>query len=341
MQVWFCTFLIAVALGFVLLFNNNIDSKNTLTGSTSNTNNISERNDEFYSLNMTLICGEEFRKRCNFDYNESNNSVVLINEVKAGIPAIVFVQPSQLQSFLKQQPFPELLDDYFLLTHNSDCAVPEVAETEYLGSNIRMWFAQNNHSKQTHSTTTSHIKRTPIVSLPIGIANPEWGHGNVSTIREFISPQSWSFVNKRPHLLYVNFSVHTFKEERGPLLQQFISCQYCLSKVQHVDFRSYLKELSSCSFVLCPRGNGLDCHRTWEALLIGTIPVVRTSPLDRLFEHLPVVIVQDWNEVNVLFLQKKLVEISQGCKKNEYEFQRLSFDYWWKQIESYQNVQPK
>jgi hypothetical protein len=45
------------------------------------------------------------------------------------------------------------------------------------------------------------------------------------------------------------------------------------------------------AFEICPRGNGLDCHRTWEALLLRSIPIVRTSTLDPLYEGFPVVII--------------------------------------------------
>ena len=31
------------------------------------------------------------------------------------------------------------------------------------------------------------------------------------------------------------------------------------------------------AFVLCPHGGGLDCHRNWEALCLGCIPIVKTS----------------------------------------------------------------
>ena len=53
------------------------------------------------------------------------------------------------------------------------------------------------------------------------------------------------------------------------------------------------------AFEVSPRGNGLDCFRTWEALLLGTIPIVRASTLDPLFadEALPVVVVREWTEI--------------------------------------------
>ena len=61
--------------------------------------------------------------------------------------------------------------------------------------------------------------------------------------------------------------------------------------------RDYLMALGRHRFVLSPRGNGLDAHRTWEALLVGAIPVVRSSALDILYEGLPVLIVKDWAHV--------------------------------------------
>ena len=57
------------------------------------------------------------------------------------------------------------------------------------------------------------------------------------------------------------------------------------------------------AFVISPFGSGLDCHRTWEALALGCIPIVRSSAMDPLFDRLPVPIVKDWADVTRDFLQ--------------------------------------
>ena len=49
-------------------------------------------------------------------------------------------------------------------------------------------------------------------------------------------------------------------------------------------------------FVVSSAGNGMDCHRTWELLLLGTIPIVRSGPLDALYDGLPVAIVRQWRD---------------------------------------------
>lgn len=54
---------------------------------------------------------------------------------------------------------------------------------------------------------------------------------------------------------------------------------------------------ASYVFSVSPHGNGLDCHRTWEDLALGCIVIVKSSPLDCLYEGLPVVIVRSWDEI--------------------------------------------
>ena len=81
---------------------------------------------------------------------------------------------------------------------------------------------------------------------------------------------------------------------------------------------------------ISPRGGGLDCHRTWEAFYFDTIPVLWHSTLDPLFTNLPVIIINDWSEVNEEFLRSKLHEIS--LKKVQqppvYQYEKLRNAYW-------------
>ncbi len=40
-------------------------------------------------------------------------------------------------------------------------------------------------------------------------------------------------------------------------------------------------------------GFGEDCHRTWESILLGAIPIVRESLIRPLFEDAPVMVLED------------------------------------------------
>jgi hypothetical protein len=75
-----------------------------------------------------------------------------------------------------------------------------------------------------------------------------------------------------------------------------------------------------CKYVISPHGNGLDCHRTWEAIILGCIPIVRTSPLDPMFEGLPVLIVKDWKDVTQELLDSFTPDYS--------ALNKLTLEYW-------------
>ena len=69
---------------------------------------------------------------------------------------------------------------------------------------------------------------------------------------------------------------------------------------KRIPHKDILNMYAKHRFVLSPRGNGLDCHRTWEIFLLGSVVVTQTSPLDSMYlnNNLPVVIVNDYNELN-------------------------------------------
>ncbi len=52
--------------------------------------------------------------------------------------------------------------------------------------------------------------------------------------------------------------------------------------------------LGNSKFVLSPPGNGIDCYRTWESLIMGAIPIVLNTSIWQLYVDMPVMIVNDW-----------------------------------------------
>jgi hypothetical protein len=80
--------------------------------------------------------------------------------------------------------------------------------------------------------------------------------------------------------------------------------------------------------VVSPPGEGLDCHRTWEALCLGCIPILISTPLDDMFEGLPVLIVKSWSDVTRELLDRTVSEYS----KKEWCLDKLYLNYWLEQI---------
>jgi hypothetical protein len=85
------------------------------------------------------------------------------------------------------------------------------------------------------------------------------------------------------------------------------------------------------AFSISPHGNGLDCHRTWEDLVLGCIVIVKTSCLDPLYEGLPVVIVKDWSEVTEENMTTWLSQYGDASTNPSYR-ERLTNAYWLRKI---------
>lgn len=82
------------------------------------------------------------------------------------------------------------------------------------------------------------------------------------------------------------------------------------------------------AFVMSPYGGGPDCHRTWEALALGCIPIIKSSGLDPLFEDLPVLVVKKWSDVTQELLDNTIEEF----KTKTFKYEKLTLAYWMSQI---------
>ena len=80
--------------------------------------------------------------------------------------------------------------------------------------------------------------------------------------------------------------------------------------------------------------HGMDCYRTWEALLLGCIVIVKTSPLDCLYTDLPVVILNNWTDLT----QELLIKTASEFTEKTYNYDKLTLDYWMKQIQNHQRA---
>ena len=69
------------------------------------------------------------------------------------------------------------------------------------------------------------------------------------------------------------------------------------------DYANGFEIYKTVKFVASPFGAGPDCHRTWEAIAMGAVPIVRShAGLNPLFVGQAVLIVDKWSDVSVELL---------------------------------------
>jgi hypothetical protein len=149
-----------------------------------------------------------------------------------------------------------------------------------------------------------------VVAIPIGIENRKLHVNGVPRDFKKLIKQGIPSSQERKNQILVSFSITTNRSER---LSAIESVQK-ISEIEVVDFHgnvsAYQRELLKSRFVLSPPGNGMDCHRTWEALYLGAIPVVKRRFWPFTHLDLPVIILDDWDELSKLHEQKLPNQVS-------------------------------
>ena len=190
---------------------------------------------------------------------------------------------------------------------------------------LLVWFSKN-----------VAIQHTKLKAIPLG---PKWQWSSTAFYGEDISgrlqlykenymkPQLTDYKDK---LLYINMDIST---TRAPLFKAHTNMRQnifsdLVSKgftvTPPTDIKGYINDLKAHKFCVSPPGRGIDSHRTWEALMMGTIPICLSSPLDYIYSQLPVLIIKDYSVIT----EKYLLEQYDLIKGKDYDFTLLYGDYW-------------
>lgn len=226
---------------------------------------------------------------------------------------IVFVGSELLDEFFEFVNL-KIAHPYKLISHNGDKNIDK-KYLKYLDKKIIRWYGQN--------VKITHPKLTPI---PIGLENLDhYNHGVPTFLKTKIQP-------KFNRILY-GFSVSTNPKVRVPVLSICKQLDCADEVLGRLNSKRYLSILSRYKFVVSPEGNGLDCHRTWEALYLGVVPIVQDNAAHRSFEDLglPIWIVKDWNDLSGL--SSRELEQKYEQLRDRFDSKVLSFKYWQDRIE--------
>jgi len=239
----------------------------------------------------------------------NNYSVFYYDENVTELPEYVqnaktiFVNTWTLNKFFNKI-FPILKKEYTFISHNSDFGINESHKVFLDSPRVVKWYTQN--------MCTVHPK---LYSIPIGLANRQWPHGNTKMLGDIRAAN-----NNKEFLVYKNFDINTNLHERS--LCDYITNQNNIPRSNHTTNDHYWNTISRSMFVISPPGNGVDCHRIWECLYLNAIPIVKNNVAFSQFKHLPILWVDSWEEVTIPFLRSKITTI------NSVDIKELDFKFW-------------
>jgi hypothetical protein len=226
---------------------------------------------------------------------------------------VVFCRSDYLERFLDE--YRGNINARVLILGNSD---RDFADFEFsLPKSIRQIFVQN-----------LLFRDKKLSVLPIGLENRRLAtNGDLSFFKK-CSP----FIHKDNRVLIGPISQTHI--ERSPLEGRFLNVNNSIDFLKdRLDPDRYHQIANRYRYISAPRGNGMDTHRFWESLYLGSIPIVKYSLwAEQVAETgVPIFKISDWTLENLMNV----------CKKNSYipahpsDIPTLWWKHWREKIQSY------
>jgi hypothetical protein len=229
---------------------------------------------------------------------------------------------------------------FILITGDGDETIP----TDLFDEKIFLSIINNNKIIHWFSVNCLEHLHPKLTLIPLGVNFHSLSFGEFcGWHNEAMSPKEQenminSIKNESPKFdkridkIYSNFHFVTYNEFGNPRKDAInkIDKNIVYYEPSFVSRKETWVNQSKYAFVLSPLGHGMDCHRTWEALILGCIVIVKTSPIDSLYEDLPVLIVNDWSEVTQTLLNNTI----ENFKNKTFNYDKLKAEYWVNKIKS-------
>ncbi|KAI8620905.1 hypothetical protein BC830DRAFT_394654 [Chytriomyces sp. MP71] len=255
--------------------------------------------------------------------------------------AVIYVDSYFLRNFTTDI-LPRINVRFVLITGDSSVCVPNCivnkGSTLKLATDPRMLHWYTSHC----SGYTRFAQR--IECMPLGIDQHRTARIDMQRVYtegigliDGLVPKKldWKLVPER--YLLISFQISTNNKTRqypwdlfcgdnevDPQLEEVRQVSTCFFQKGMDKYEFYKNYLSRHPFVLSPEGYGLDCYRTYETLLLGGYPIVLTSDLDIIFQHLPVLILQDWTDLTIDLME----ETYKSFQMQKWDFSPLYVSYW-------------
>jgi hypothetical protein len=247
---------------------------------------------------MSLVSGLGFHKLCewsfdpryptNFDYNK------LIDGDR------VFVNFDYFLQFINELKKYKFIKKFILISHNSDKTFSN-QHYELIKEYIYRIYTINNNCNN-HN----------VVTIPIAFQDYPQNHFKLILEKSLQSNKI-----EKSNLLYMNFNLDTNKIKRTECYNTYIN-QSWVTIEKKINKEEFMDSILKSKYVLSPEGEGIDCHRIYESIICRSIPIIKKSntEMDKFYATLPVLLIDDWNEINELYLI------------NNYDYYKNIIDKW-------------
>lgn len=255
----------------------------------------------------------------------------IVEETSSRYP-IYFVYINALSDFIKNTLI-HIKGKYILITYSKHKRVPnwilkkEDAIQFINDPRLIRWY-----------TTNLFIDIPKVVGIPIGMDYKTLKHVDTSIqedrYREIVNEVK-PIYHRKP-ICYFHMRYHFIKRNIDDILESEIFNKECIYyDNERLTKEQVVKRMSECMYVIIVQSH--DTSQIWEALGVGTIPIILKSSYLPIYNGLPILSVDSWNEINNELLTRTLYDICDRGNKGEYihNLEKMELEYWINDLAKY------
>ena len=177
---------------------------------------------------------------------------------------------------------------------------------------IKYWFCTN----------PPDVDSKKLIGLPIGFEEKEREGGNQEIIKgHWDDKVKWE---DKIDKLYLSYHTLGNNPDRDKNIKYLSSLDCVHVEKNKLLFDKYLEEMGKYKYAICLEGAGFDTHRNYEALLVGSTPIMINSTVKKIYNDwkLPSIFVDNWTQIDSNYPLKERKEATK-LSRNVDSFLRI------------------
>ena len=265
----------------------------------------------------------------NLPYSSLTHIDYVTNITKEKTKVVIFCSAKNKSFEILFHYLPYIFCDFVIITCMEDFTFPNDYNEDIINAVLN-----NKHFKHWFLTNKTIPNNSYITSIPYGLnywtmtmTNDE----NITykeqdmVLNNLINNSKK--IEERIPKIYANWHMNITDSRNGGMrekLPSIIPPEIIYYQENQLTMFEYWQKMSEYAFVISPFGNGYDCIRTFEALCLGCIVIMKKCFLMEIYCDLPVVFVDNWEDIN----EELLTIILKEFKVIKFDTEKLKMKYW-------------
>ena len=146
-------------------------------------------------------------------------------------------------------------------------------------------------------TNPPNIENSKIIPIPIGFQENDRPGGEQAML-EAVNKNRTPFDKKKDLIFLPHHTISTNLERRG-MVERLKSLPFVVAQETKQSLEDYYAPMDAYKFVIGLEGRGPDIHRSYEAMLVGSIPINVRNVISKVFNYhnAEAVFLNSWEEL--------------------------------------------